>query len=572
MIATAASLVGLEQPCQLSTGSHFPRLMLPHAPPHVRRSTTDTTPQYLQLTRMPTASRPSTISDMQGHLRFMQPNYGYPILWPPNAGEFQYLHQPVNRHPVIGLPINITPRPRAPGPNFLANYEGTIGFPAEERSIRMVGPSFREIEVPRMPASSQTEFCRRSARGLDYPSNITEFMTDINAPVGFLFNKLEHMSDAIGGKIAACMDADQLVGYIKNLGTTIDKLQNIRIQTDIRIKEITKKDVPAECPVIQPKVPIAVSAEPVISLEPPPERQRKKGISKTIFVRKLPPHITEADLRVHFVQFCDKPSEVSNIKIPRDANKRSKGHAYVNFQHGHIVNKVFAQKLHYVKGTSIELLEYDEEAQQRNKRDYKIFVQGLSSCMSEKDFEKLLVATYGEVEHYWFRPSKNQPTISNACAFLSFKQANVNETILAKRHMTLDGRKYICKKYTQQKNYLEQKKKDGVWWDGKTARTAPHSDTAGDVGSSRARSPGPSPQSKDSKPPSSVADECKVCLDRTTCMLLKPCRHFGSCEECAKVLTECPFCRTPIQICLRNSFLQISFMAAPHSWIPIPFQ
>uniref|UniRef100_A0A671FRG7 RING-type E3 ubiquitin transferase n=1 Tax=Rhinolophus ferrumequinum TaxID=59479 RepID=A0A671FRG7_RHIFE len=44
---------------------------------------------------------------------------------------------------------------------------------------------------------------------------------------------------------------------------------------------------------------------------------------------------------------------------------------------------------------------------------------------------------------------------------------------------------------------------------------------------------------------------CKVCLDRTVCIVFVPCGHLV-CAECAPHLQQCPVCRAPIRSCVRT--------------------
>ncbi|KAM9833564.1 E3 ubiquitin-protein ligase XIAP [Syngnathus typhle] len=36
--------------------------------------------------------------------------------------------------------------------------------------------------------------------------------------------------------------------------------------------------------------------------------------------------------------------------------------------------------------------------------------------------------------------------------------------------------------------------------------------------------------------------QCKVCMDRDTCVVFIPCGHLATCEECSQTLTKCPIC------------------------------
>lgn len=44
---------------------------------------------------------------------------------------------------------------------------------------------------------------------------------------------------------------------------------------------------------------------------------------------------------------------------------------------------------------------------------------------------------------------------------------------------------------------------------------------------------------------------CKVCLDRTVCVVFVPCGHLV-CAECAPYLQQCPICRAPVRSCVRT--------------------
>ncbi len=39
---------------------------------------------------------------------------------------------------------------------------------------------------------------------------------------------------------------------------------------------------------------------------------------------------------------------------------------------------------------------------------------------------------------------------------------------------------------------------------------------------------------------------CKICMDEEMQVLFMPCNHFVTCEECAKVVKQCPICREDI--------------------------
>lgn len=41
--------------------------------------------------------------------------------------------------------------------------------------------------------------------------------------------------------------------------------------------------------------------------------------------------------------------------------------------------------------------------------------------------------------------------------------------------------------------------------------------------------------------------QCVICLDKGKDILLKPCRHFCVCSDCAFALVVCPVCRKPIE-------------------------
>ncbi|XP_046571622.1 baculoviral IAP repeat-containing protein 7-B-like [Haliotis rubra] len=45
---------------------------------------------------------------------------------------------------------------------------------------------------------------------------------------------------------------------------------------------------------------------------------------------------------------------------------------------------------------------------------------------------------------------------------------------------------------------------------------------------------------------------CKVCLDRTSCVVFLPCGHLVTCAECAPALSKCPICRAHIRGTVRT--------------------
>ena len=40
--------------------------------------------------------------------------------------------------------------------------------------------------------------------------------------------------------------------------------------------------------------------------------------------------------------------------------------------------------------------------------------------------------------------------------------------------------------------------------------------------------------------------ECKVCLTNRACVMMIPCAHMSTCEDCSKKLDNCPICRKKI--------------------------
>ena len=43
-----------------------------------------------------------------------------------------------------------------------------------------------------------------------------------------------------------------------------------------------------------------------------------------------------------------------------------------------------------------------------------------------------------------------------------------------------------------------------------------------------------------------AADDCAICWDRASAVVLIPCGHLCACEQCARKVTACPICRTAI--------------------------
>lgn len=41
-------------------------------------------------------------------------------------------------------------------------------------------------------------------------------------------------------------------------------------------------------------------------------------------------------------------------------------------------------------------------------------------------------------------------------------------------------------------------------------------------------------------------EQCSICLINKRCILLKPCKHTGTCQECTSKIKKCPICRTII--------------------------
>lgn len=51
----------------------------------------------------------------------------------------------------------------------------------------------------------------------------------------------------------------------------------------------------------------------------------------------------------------------------------------------------------------------------------------------------------------------------------------------------------------------------------------------------------------ENRPDRAAGNECIVCLERERTVAFSPCNHLAVCEECAKTIGECPFCRRPIE-------------------------
>ncbi|XP_067676443.1 baculoviral IAP repeat-containing protein 7-A-like [Haliotis asinina] len=73
-------------------------------------------------------------------------------------------------------------------------------------------------------------------------------------------------------------------------------------------------------------------------------------------------------------------------------------------------------------------------------------------------------------------------------------------------------------------------------------------------GTDTSRSLPPSLQRQLEEENRSLRDEntCKVCLDRTSCIVFLPCGHLVSCAECAPALSRCPICRAHIRGTVRT--------------------
>lgn len=58
----------------------------------------------------------------------------------------------------------------------------------------------------------------------------------------------------------------------------------------------------------------------------------------------------------------------------------------------------------------------------------------------------------------------------------------------------------------------------------------------------------PKQQPQSAPAPAQPTDiRCRVCLDRTMCVLYMPCKHIATCEQCGPSLMDCPICRERIQ-------------------------
>ncbi|GAU90270.1 hypothetical protein RvY_02708 [Ramazzottius varieornatus] len=373
-----------------------------------------------------------------------------------------------------------------------------------------------------------------------------------------LSTTVDQATDKVMGRLDGCTDPNILVEQAPILQSIFEKLQKVKEKFESRAKDILGDVVSVEQLTYGLDAPAAASAaESSKKQELKPRRQRKKAVSNSVIVKNLPPDITEADLRRHFEQFCDRPSDVSLVKVVMDVTRRlCKGYAYVVLQHENIVKKILAQKAHTIKRILVSVSEHDEEEQLRRKRAYKIFVGGLSSFMSEETLEDSLEETYGELEGLWFHVHKENPWIDNAYAYINFATAETNDRILEEGTILINGRKFHCKKFAQQKNYLDEKKREGRfgpnWRERERANSGPEAPTTrGASPPPPAKVDGPAPLVEPSKPRGRDEGVCAVCVDEPSCIFLIPCGHVGTCARCAELVNDCPTCRRPIAQRLR---------------------
>jgi len=49
------------------------------------------------------------------------------------------------------------------------------------------------------------------------------------------------------------------------------------------------------------------------------------------------------------------------------------------------------------------------------------------------------------------------------------------------------------------------------------------------------------------------SDDCAICMSFEKCMVIVPCGHYYTCEECTKKIKTCPICRIPFKISINKS-------------------
>ncbi|GAU90541.1 hypothetical protein RvY_02944 [Ramazzottius varieornatus] len=321
-------------------------------------------------------------------------------------------------------------------------------------------------------------------------------------------------------KFVQCAEVAMLMEQAPILQSVIQRLQSVKVQFHSKTKEFLEKQLSLQNAMLESNCAVTAPEKPLVV---EPQRWRPKALSNTLFVKKLPPGMVEEDLYKHFLQFCGQPSGIIEINVARDENKQSRGHAYVVLRNELSVTRALAQKSHFVKGVFVAVSLFDAEKQQRRRRAYKLFISRLSSHLSHENLKLLLEGTYGKLDDLWYCPSKEQARSNNAHACASFQNPETNNEILAAGIIKIGSESYVCNPYTQQKSPTERKAK---------------ADTSEDPDISVRSATGTR---------SPTADLCRMCISRTSCILLTPCNHLGLCGYCAGPLKECPFCRTAIE-------------------------
>lgn len=145
-------------------------------------------------------------------------------------------------------------------------------------------------------------------------------------------------------------------------------------------------------------------------------------------------------LREYFKKF----GEVKDCTIKKDSKtERSRGFGFVLFGDKESVEKVLAQKEHYLDGRKI-----DPKKAQAIRKDGKLFVGGISTD-TDNDKVKTYFEAFGEIEAFE-RPTDKSTGKNRGFCFITFKKDGVIRECCSKKDHELDGQKIDVKEAQNQ--------------------------------------------------------------------------------------------------------------------------
>ncbi|XP_055345902.1 uncharacterized protein LOC129593553 [Paramacrobiotus metropolitanus] len=357
-------------------------------------------------------------------------------------------------------------------------------------------------------------------------------------PFAQLFTAVDHLSPEVMICLDACSDPVLLNAHANLMQNTIEIMDSIKLRLEERLKAVLKTDMSlyeaAHGRKRSDSGGSSVSSNPVTV-----HSSRPKRIISTIVAKKLPSNITEADLFAYFKDFCKERSEIQNINIARNPRTREcKGFAYVKLARTEIVQEICRRTRHKItvgqfNGVQHEILvePFDELDQYKRRLKYTIFIGGVSSFMSEEDFVRIMTEKYGKIEDIYYHSNDMNPGTENGYVKLTFADPEINKKLLENGTIEINRRKLHCKPCEDSRKHAENMKKER----GEINKNDKKIDN--DKENSEGKKKEKKPDEDDSK------GKCCVCLDEDVCMLFVPCNHLCVCEECSKMMDDCPYCR-----------------------------